>query len=192
MKSTLILIMAALSFGSLRATTIEGTLFRLSADALVLKGVRVLRQSPHQKNEDPLTISYVDYRGTLEGVEFFVREGVGVDMLDPGTPTAKVARLGEWNAGNYHIYDVICSEDGVFVCGVLIESKTASAPNPETRGSGVYLAVRGSDPKQLAAALSRILDEIHLGLSGSAFERIGGTAAAVEFKELIGILEMQK
>jgi hypothetical protein len=192
MKPTIILIMAALSFNPLRATTIEGTLFRLSADSLALKGVRVLRQAPHQKNENPLTISYVDYRGTIEGVEFFAREGVGVDMLDPSTPSTKVIRLAERNSGDYHIYDVICSEDGVTVCGVLIEPKPASAPNPETRGSGVYVAVRGSDPKQLAAALSRVLDEIHLGLSGSAFERIGGKEAAAGFKELLEVLKAQQ
>lgn len=191
MKSVIFMIMAALSFGTLGATTIDGTLFKLSIDALVLKGVRVLRQAPYQKNESSLHISYVDYRGILHGVEFFLREGVGVDILDPATPTAKVTRLVERNAGSYHIYDVICVEGVVVTCGILVEAKIANDSKAETRGAGIYFAVRGSDPKKLADALSLILNDIHLGLLGRAFERISATEAAVGFKELIEILKTQ-
>lgn len=191
MKSLIFSIMVCLSIGSLRAGVINGTLFRITSESLLINEIRIDRFAPYQKREMPLTVLRVDYQGTISDVFFFVREGIGVNMLDPATPTTKVKRLAERNVNRYHIYDIICEEQGVFTCGVLIQQKVDETSSPETGEAGVYLAVRGSDPKKLASVLSLILDEIHLGLSGSAFERIGGTEAAGGFEELLNVLKHQ-
>lgn len=191
MKTLLFIFVVVVGLTSTQAAAINGVSFRLESNCLVLKEVAVDRYASYQKQDAFLSVLRADYQGTVDSVDFFIREGVGVDMVDPDTPTARVVRFAERRAGDYHIYDVICTEKGIITCGVLIEPDVADTPKPLMRGPGIYIAVRGGNPRQLAAALSMVLGEIQIGLVSMSFKRLSETTAFIGLKELISVLNAQ-
>jgi len=190
MKVSFLLLVLSALLQSLNAA-VDGALFRLNVEEFKLGAVRIQRDSPFQKRENPITISFADYRGNVGSVDVFIREGE-VELLDPSTLTANVPALFEKTFGAYHAYYVLSIEDGVCTAGVLIEPKP-SGKSVEVRAPGIYIAVRGRDRDQIASVLTKIVNGVEVCLfGGETFERLVSTGVQEGISDLAAVLHAQR